>query len=352
MRYNDGMSIRFANQIEIDKWNESVIANPDGGNVLQSVQMATLKTLGGWKPRYILADNLAILALERRVLGLGKFWYIIKGPGVASTDELGALLPDLKQFASNNGVFMVKIEPEIVKTDETLVDFMKLGLLKVRNIQPNASTVLLDISSDLDTIMASLNQKGRHAIRRAERDGAIITQVAATDDNCEKMYELYKITAEGQFTPRPYAYYKKFWQDFASAGIGQLFFAHVDGQLAAAAYALVFGSKSTYKDGASMRERPVYGVSHLLQWHVIQWAKSRGALVHDFCGSPPSNQINNPEHPYYGFGRFKTSFNKEVTDFVGAYDLVVRPYRYQLWNTFGERIAFRWHLWRHHESYY
>ncbi len=346
------MSVRFASATEIAAWDELVLANPDGGNILQSVEMADIKARGGWRPRYIVADGVAILALERRVLGLGKFWYCLKGPGVTSPEQLDDFLSELKKFAGEHGVFMIKIEPEIEKTDEAIVDFMKLGLLKTRNIQPNASTIFLDISSDLDTVMAGLNQKGRHAIRRAERDGAIVTEVAATDENCEKMYELYKITAEGQFTPRPYAYYKNFWQSFAEANMGQLFFAHVDGQLSAAAYALVFGNKSTYKDGASMRERPAYGISHLLQWHVIKWAKSRGAAVHDLCGSPPSDQISNKNHPYYGFGRFKTSFSKNVVDFVGTYDIVVKPYRYQLWNKIGERVALRWHYWRRHESLY
>lgn len=346
------MDIRFATDKETAAWNQRVLANPDGGNVLQSKEIAEIKSRSGWRPRYVIAGNVALLALERSVIGIGKFWYVIKGPGVSTTEQLAVLAPSLKKFADTQGIFMVKIEPEIERTDETIIDSMKLGLRKVRNIQPNASTVFLDLSGSLDEIMANLNQKSRHAIRRAERDGAVITRVAATDDNCEKMYELYKITAAGQFAARPYNYYKNFWQSFEKAGMGQLFFAHFDGQLVAAAYAIKFGNKSVYKDGASLRERPVYGVSHLLQWHVIKWAKENGATVHDFCGSPPSDQIKNPDHPFYGFGRFKTSFNKKVTDFVGAYDIVVRPYRYRLWVQFGERIALRWHLWRHHESFY
>ncbi|MFI5212819.1 MAG: lipid II:glycine glycyltransferase FemX, partial [Candidatus Saccharimonadales bacterium] len=147
-------------------------------------------------------------------------------------------------------------------------------------------------------------------------------------------------------------YYKSFWQRFAEADLGQLFFAVVDGEVIAGAYAVVFGSKSTYKDGASVRERPVYGASHLLQWRVIEWAKARGAIVHDFCGAPPSDQINNPDHPHYGIGRFKTSFNKEVTDYVGAYDLIIRPLQYRVWSTVGERVVIRLHTQRHHENWY
>lgn len=346
------MEIRFASESEVASWDELILKNPDKGNILQSQQFAHQKTLSGWKPRYILAGKVAIMALEKQILGIGKIWYVIKGPGVTDPAQLKEFLPGLKKFASKNGVFVIKIEPEIISTSQSLVDLMELGLLKVRNVQPNSSTVLLDTSKDLDEILLSLNQKGRHAIRRAERDGVVVKQVDSSDENCKEMFRLYKITAEGQFGTRPYSYYKRFWQDFSSAGLGQMFFAYYEGELIAGAYALIFGDKSTYKDGASVRERPVYGASHLLQWHVISWAKSRGAVVHDLSGAPHSSEINNQSHPYYGIGRFKTSFNKAVTDFVGTYDIVTLPYRYGLWIRIGEKLALRWQIWRHHENFY
>ncbi len=346
------MMLRFASNSEIASWDKHIVDNPDGGNILQSSEMAEQKTLSGWKARYIFAGPLAMTALEKTVPGIGRLWYIIKGPGMSSVRQLDAFLPELKKFADKAGVFAIKIEPEILKSDEALIDFMKMGLIKVSPVQPNSSTVLVDISDDLDVVLARLNQKGRHAIRRAERDGVTVQLVDATDENCQTMFNLYTITAEGQFNVRPYQYYKKFWQRFALARLGQMFFAYADGQLVAAAYALVFGKKSTYKDGASVRERPVYGASHLLQWRVIEWAKKLGSDVHDLSGTPPSDQIHTITHPYYGIGRFKTSFNKEVTDFVGTYDIVVRPYRYIVWTRIGERLVMRWHHWRWHEGYY
>jgi lipid II:glycine glycyltransferase (peptidoglycan interpeptide bridge formation enzyme) len=346
------MTLRFATDTEISSWNEHILTNPDGGNILQSAEMAAQKTLSGWRPRHVMTGSVALTVLEKNVLGIGRLWYIIKGPGVTSARELDAFLSELKKFADKQGVFAIKIEPEVIKTGETVIDFMKLGLMKVAPVQPNTSTVLIDISDDLDTVMARLNQKGRHAIRRAERDGVTVEAVESSDENCKKMFDLYTITAEGQFSVRPYNYYKTFWQRFAGAGMGQMFFAYADGQLIATAYAMVFGKKSTYKDGASVRERPVYGASHLLQWRIIEWAKSRGSQLHDLSGAPASDQINNTEHPYYGIGRFKTSFNKEVTDYVGTYDIVIRPYRYDAWTKIGERLAIRWHYARRHESFY
>jgi lipid II:glycine glycyltransferase (peptidoglycan interpeptide bridge formation enzyme) len=346
------MTIRLATDEEIGKWNAGILSNPDGGNVFQGTEFANQKKLGGWTPRFIVCDKTAITVLEKSLLGLGKLWYLPKGPGVTSVRELDDIISELKAFARSNGVFAVKIEPELTKNNETQADLLKLGLVKVSPIQPNFSTILLDISSNLDTVMSHLNQKGRHAIRRAERDGVTTELVDANDENCQIMYGLLQATAAGSFRIRSYNYYKLFWQRYADAGLGQLFFAYFDGNIVAGAFAIAFGKKGTYKDGASVRERTAYGASHLLQWRVIQWMKTKGVVVHDLCGAPPSDQINNPEHPHYGIGRFKTSFNKEVTDYVGAYDIVVKPGAYAMWAKFGEKIAVRLYNYRHHENFY
>jgi len=349
------MDIRFATNAEIADWNDRILANPDGGNVFQGVEFAQQKKLGKWTPRYIVADDIALTVLEKPVFGLGKLWYAPKGPGVKSVVQLGDMLRDVQKFAAKNGAFAVKVEPELEKTDSALLAFKELELIPVPAIQPNASTVLIDLSPDLDTIMANLNQKGRHAIHRAERDGVTVERVETTDENCKIFYDLLADTAAHQGfsnSLRSYDYYRAFWQRYTAAGLGQLFFASFDGKVVAGAFAITFGQKSTYKDGASKRVDGAYGVTHLLQWHVIEWAKEQGSLLHDLCGAPPSDRIDDETHPHYGIGRFKTSFNKHVTDYVGAYDLVVKPLQYRWWTQFGERAAKS--LWwrKHHESWY
>ena len=349
----DSMEIRFATNDEIAQWNALILANPDGGNIFQSDEFAQQKTMGAWTPRYLIADTLAITVLEKSVPGLGTMWYIPKGPGVGTVPQLGDLLRALERFAANHGVFAVKIEPELEKTDDAVTATKAFGLLPVAPIQPHSSTVLIDLTPELDDIMAGLNQKSRHAIRRAERDGVTVKQVEATDKNCRIFYDMFAETAKAQgFIIRPYDYQYKFWRRFADAGLGQLFFTYHDGKLIACGFAMVFGEKSLYKDAASTREKPVYGASHLMQWHIIQWARQQGPQLHDLGGAPPSNKILDKDHPHYGIGRFKTSFNKHVTDYIGAYDLPIKPLQYRIWTKFGERLAKR-HWWRrYHESWY
>jgi len=344
------MTVRFATQPEIENWDELILSNPDSGNVFASYEFAMQKETGGYKAYFLIADGLAVTVLEKKAVGLGKLWYLPKGPEVISSEKLWPLLKELGDFAKKQSVFAVRIEPELPHGEQAV--FAKHGLIKSRPIIPNPSTITLDISQDLDTILMGLPQKGRYAIKKAERDGATTELVKSTDQNCRIMYDLLSETAEGQFGIRGYEYFRSFWQRFEAAGIGQLFFAYYDNKVVAAAYAMAFGTKSTYKDGASVRHRTVYGASHLLQWKVIEWAKSRNVVLHDFCGSPPSDEINNPEHKHYGIGLFKTAFNKTVTDYVGCYDLVINPSKYRIWINLGEKVAQRLHYYKHHDSYY
>ena len=344
------MTARYATPEEIANWDSLIIANPDGGNVFSSYEYSEVKKLTNYTPRFIISGKLAITVLEKQTPPLGKLWYLPKGPNVTSSKLLFDTLKALKPLAKKAGVFVVRIETELDRACQPTLE--RHGLKKAAAIIPNPSTITLDISASLEDVLAALPQKGRHAIRRAERDGVTITSDKATDENCEIMYGLLSATAEGQFGIRSFNYYKEYWQSFEKAGLGQLFFAHFEGKIVAGAYAMTLGAKSTYKDGASVRERTAYGASHLLQWKVIQWAKSRGVTLHDFCGSPPSEEINNRDHPHHGVGMFKTAFNKEITDYIGCYDYIVQPTNYKIWKKIGERIHRRLYFQRTKDYYY
>ena len=82
------MPIRFATNDEVARWDNLIASNPDGGNVFQSYEIATVKQQSGWKPRFLVAGNLAITVHERRVPGLGCLWYIPKGPGLTDVSAV------------------------------------------------------------------------------------------------------------------------------------------------------------------------------------------------------------------------------------------------------------------------
>ena len=341
------MTIDFASQKQIDEWDELIAKGPTGGNILQGKEFLEQKSDAGWTVRYILIDDRAVSVLEKNIRLLGKLWYCPLGPDVASVDDLASLIDVLLPFARKHGVFSLKIEPLL----DHVVEISKLPMKKTTPVQYNTSTVLVDLSPSLDEIMGSLPQKGRHAIRRAERDGVCIKKVPVTEEYCRSMYNLLKETGDAAgFPVRPYGYYKSFYQRYGDNG--GLFLAYFDDKPVAGAFAMVLGKKSMYKDGASVRDRPAYGASHLLQWHVIEWAKKKGSLTHDLAGAPPIAHAHDPAHPLYAIGKFKRQFNPEITEYVGAFNVAITPFRGMLWHRWLEKLVRKLYFMRHHESFY
>lgn len=351
---------RFASDEEITNWDKHVIANPNGGNMLQSASFADLKSRYGWVPLYLVHESAGYtsynLVLEKEFPLLGKLWYMIKGPDVAEPGDIPGILAASAKFVSDGGhkVFAIKIEPDIVDGAEVRREFAAAGLVKTFNIQPNDSTAILDVTPDPRQLLRNLHSRGRNAIRRAEREGVHVHRVEPTDENLRIMYVLRSQALQGVFsTPlHDFEYYRRFWQNFIDAGQGRLYFVYEEGRPSVGAFVIHYGNKGTYKDGGSKPHRRQYGDSHLLQWAAIKDLRERGIIEYDFCGTPPANELKNKEHGHYGLGLFKTSFTKTVIDYVGCYDQILSPRKYKLWTSIGERVFRRLYWRKHHQSFY
>jgi lipid II:glycine glycyltransferase (peptidoglycan interpeptide bridge formation enzyme) len=353
---------RFASPDEIAHWDEHVTANPNGGNLLQSEAFATVKRNFGWEVRFLVLEPAAAvsregsaegeeaqpsynLVLEKSFPVLGRFWYLIKGPGVTDIHEVPAALEGIKELVAreNLGVFAVKVEPDLLDSEDARAVLAGAGLVKVPNLQPNDSTAILDISPEPRLVLKSLHSRGRNAVRRAEREGVEVVEAEPTLANYRIMHRLMTGTLNAKSSTgaqvRSFEYYRQFWTEFTSRGQGRLYFVYENGRPSVGAFVITYGRKATYKDGGSLQRRSQYGDSHLIQWTAINRAKELGCVEYDFCGTPPADRLKDTSHPFHGLGLFKTSFTKTVTDFVGCWDYVIDPLRYRAWTTAGERIA-------------
>lgn len=338
---------RFASAEEVANWDAHVTANPNGGNLLQSEAFAKVKQHFGWKPLHLVyetADYTSYnLVLEKSFPVLGKLWYLIKGPDVASVEDIPGIAAANADFVKRArlGVFAIKIEPDIVLSEDARRVIEGAGLVKTHNLQPNDSTALLDISPQENQLLRNLHSRGRNAVRRAIREGVEVHNVEPTEENFRAMYALMTTTVEAksQVRVREYEYYRQFWTNFLDRGQGRLLFVYENGVPSVGAFVINYGRKGTYKDGGSLQKRSQYGDSHLVQWTAINQLKELGCTEYDFCGTPPSDQLKDTSNPFHGLGLFKTSFSKTVTDFVGCYDQVLSPLKYKAWMTAGERVA-------------
>lgn len=353
---------RFAEPDEIERWDEHVTANPNGGNLLQSAAFAAVKRNFGWDIRHLVIEGpdwrSYNLVLEKSFPVLGRLWYLIKGPDVSTVEDVPPALEAVKDLAERERlrVFAVKIEPDIVDSEEARSVLSGAGLVKSFNLQPNDSTAILDISPEPGPLLRALHSRGRNAIRRAEREGVQVEVAEPTLENYRTMHSLMTGTlntkSRNGAQVRNFEYYRQFWTEFTSRGQGRLYFVYENGRPSVGAFVINYGRKATYKDGGSLQNRSQYGDSHLVQWTAIEDMKALGCTEYDFCGTPPADKLKDTSHPFHGLGLFKTSFTKTVTDFVGVWDYVIDSARYSAWTTAGERLARRAYTRRTGQQFY
>jgi lipid II:glycine glycyltransferase (peptidoglycan interpeptide bridge formation enzyme) len=289
--------------------------------------------------------------LRHAVPGLGELGYIPKGPGVASVDQLGAVVDDLRNNAGR--AFAIKVEPEIEQSDSAVAALRRIGLQKSKHdVQISRATIIVDLRPDEDALLASFKPKTRYNIRLAQRHGVTVEPVPLDAGSVHTMYELMASTRDrAGFTLRSKEYFSGYWRLHAAAGQGQLFFASLNGTVLAGVFATYMGKKAWYKDGGSIKEHAAVMAPHLLQWEVMRWLKAQGVDAYDLVAVPPADQLT-PDHPLFGLYRFKSGFSERITEYVGTWDLPIRQTRYAAWNRIAERAAHQWSYRVRHDLLY
>ena len=353
-RGGEEVTLRPATRAEIGRWDELVVANPDGGHILQSRGWGEFKRSWGWRPEYRVASTaageVAVLFLRRWIPGFGELWYAPKGPGVRDAAGVVEVLADRAAFAK---AFAVKVEPEIGR-DVDVASWRRAGLRKARaDVQMSASTIVVDIDRDDDALLGSFKPKCRYNIRLAGRKGVEVEAVETTDEAVETMFALMAATRErAGFFLRSEQYFRGYWQLQAASGQGQLFFARWRGEVLAGVFATFLGTHGWYKDGGSTKEHSELMAPHLLQWEVMRWLRERGVRTYDLVAVPPSERVADAAHPLHGLYRFKSGFSEQVTDFIGTWDLPLRPRAHTAWERWGESMANRVNRYLRHDLLY
>lgn len=337
------MALTFVTEPSTQEWDDRIASTPAGGNIFQSHELGEVKRMARWLPRYAEADGVAMTIHEKAAPVFGKVWYVPKGPCVADVDRLVGLLPHLRESARAEGVLLVRMEPEIPETPESVAALQDLGLVRTAPVQPHSSTVVFPLPESEDGLLAAYPSKTRNMVRRAMRDGVEVVRAPDAPETYETMWELWQdVVRDQELGVRSKDYHVRSWQIMMRGGHAQVLVARTaDGEPVASALVTCIGDHAEYKEGASLRDRPVPGASQLVQYEGMRWALERGARTYDLVGVPHSSQLDDTSHPRHGIGKFKRGFTKEVTDWVGAWDLVLRPRRYAVWQRIGERVVGR-----------
>jgi peptidoglycan pentaglycine glycine transferase (the first glycine) len=346
------MDIRQAADNERDTWNDFV-ANWPTGDLLQSWEWGTVKSRsGGWTPIRLLAVEgntpvAAISILKRKLPRINRsIFYAPRGP-VADLSDRG-LLEQLSaaatELAREHSAILLKIDPPVPMEDSIAdANLNEVGYLRTGGdagfggTQPKC-VMQLDITPGEDELMAAFKPKTRYNIKLAEKKGVSVRQGSSKDD-LRKFYDLLLETAARDgFLVRDYDYYATMWEVLGPPEYARLFLAEYESEAVSGALCFYMGDRCWYTYGASSNAHRNVMPNYLMQWRMIQHARSIGCGLYDFRGVSPLRAPTPGDH-LQGLNRFKEGFGAQYAEYIGEYDLPFSRPMYWLWKSAAPKAA-------------
>jgi lipid II:glycine glycyltransferase (peptidoglycan interpeptide bridge formation enzyme) len=325
-------------------WNQFVASTPCA-HFQQSWEWGELAPqLGGRAVRLAaLHDGTIAAAMQLFINPLSRtrktHLYVPRGPAIseASIKILGPLLDSARLLGEEEDSVGIRLEPNAADCSASWkASLSALGLRPIFPPSQPRSSWVLDISLDLDVLLANMKQKTRYNIRLAGRKGVEV--IEGSEHDLDAFYELYRETGErDDFLILPKSLYARMFDLFRQAGNFSMLLARYRGQLIAAVTLLRFGSTCWYLHGASSNEHRNLMATYLLQWEGIRWAKEQGCTLYDFRAIP---DVLREDQDMYGVYRFKEGFGGRKVTTLHTYAAPYQSGVFGLWQMyFSGRFA-------------
>lgn len=284
--------------------------------------------------------------------------YVPKGPALDYGDIalLEQVLGNLEDAARWRKAWFAKIDPDVqadTAEGEAVMETLRRRGWRASHEQVQfRNTILLDLTSSPDELLAAMKSKWRYNVRLAMRKGVTVRRGRLAD--LSLLYEMYAETAiRDGFVIRPEEYYHDAWGNFIEAGLAQPLIAEVAGEPLAMVLIFRFppagfsagAGRAWYMYGASRSVHREKMPNHLLQWEAMRWAREQGCTVYDMWGAP---EALDESDPLWGVYRFKQGFGGQLVRHIGAWDYPASPLGYWLYSSVMPRVlrAMRWLYWR------
>lgn len=318
---------------QLRAWDRLVGEQP-GSDVAQLPAWANLRAeQAGFTPRYLLARQGGQLAggalvLLRRVPVLGTVGYLPYGPVIAAGRQreplVRALVDALHRLGARelSGLF---VQPPAGAEDVT-EGLSALGFRpSVAGIAPVAS-LEIDLTRDLETIRGGFTRSNRRRTQTANQRG--ITVRLGDEDDLPLVTDLLASTAAHQhFDPMSLDYLRTLYRELAPEGRVRIFVAELDGEaVATEVFTGCGGVLKSRLTGMRRNDRVRRsGVTAVLIWQALVWAKANGYHTFDFGGVTTETADALEAGDTSGLGgpaAFKASFGGTVVRYPAAVELV------------------------------
>lgn len=339
MTESSNVCLEYCNESLSPEW-DNFIASISSICHEQSSVWAEAQKLAGWDPQriYLRRNGSIVCGVQIIILSfpfLGKFGYVQQGPCIngANAKEVEMLLNEMKLFARRRKFQYLTVDlaynlPELVET------FEKSGFeLHPDRLPPEAtitSTLLIDLSLELDAIMTKFKSGRRKSIRAGLKHNLEIR--TGTRDDIPMLFDLIMQTCERRNTKPLYPnvnFIYRLWDLFAPNNWIVMHIAETEGKPVCASLSFTFGDTFRNSIWGWSGEYVHLNASDVIDWKTICWAKENGFRYYDFVhldtvsakallsGDDVSDEIKARAH--YGSTFYKMRFGGDVMFYPGSY---------------------------------
>jgi lipid II:glycine glycyltransferase (peptidoglycan interpeptide bridge formation enzyme) len=273
---------------------DSLVQRTPGTDVTQLSAWARVRTVVGFSPLYLMAQQRELLAgvaliLTRPLPMVGAVGYVPYGPvidpGVVEPQPVRrALAAALRHLPHSHRVRMLFVQPP--EGAESLnEELMGRGFrLSSAEITPRGS-IRVDLTQDLADIRSRFGRRLRSWSNRWESRGVTVT--LGQESDLPLLIRLMACTADRHgFTPFPPHYVVHLYRELAAGDNVALFIGRVHGVPVAADLVTICGDmvRGRLTGFDRFGEAARLSVPAAIRWHIVQWGRERGLRWLDFGG--------------------------------------------------------------------
>jgi lipid II:glycine glycyltransferase (peptidoglycan interpeptide bridge formation enzyme) len=333
----------------VDPAWDAFLAGLESGHHVQSSLWSQVKAINGWTTRRIIISRNDQMVggaqlLVRNARYLGRIGYIPKGPVLATDEEEIAvqLLEEIRRLAVAERLRVLFMQPPAFGS--VVNRSAEFGFSPCPVETAPSATVLIDLTADLEEILARMSKGMRNAIRRSQKRGIVVRE--GTREDLAAFHRLLSMTGQRVgFSPFELDYFQGMWDILEPEGCMQVFVGELDGEPVNAQVCVPFGDTVVAKQIGWSGEHSRLHPNEALDWFTIQWAKAKGYRYYDLEGikRPAAQAIVSgqplPEKYAESPTAFKLRFGGEVQLYPGAYCLISNPILRALYSRGGYQFA-------------
>lgn len=245
--------------------------------------------------------------VEIRSVGAGFFGaFILWVKNFQIAEDFWKCFDALKNFLQKKWVIFIQIEPI-----EEISKFQKMSSKEVSRKFLTPFTRIISLADDAEKIIADMPQKGRYAIRNAEKKWVEIEIITNFSDEIldEWMKLLNETTTRDAFAHNSREYYKTFLQELWNDVF--MVASKINGKYLAMTISVFSYDTALYYYGASTSdpEGRKLASSYLTLWESMKFSKNHGKRMYDLFGVADPN---NSDDPLMGVSQFKQKLGGEI----------------------------------------